>query len=165
MHTTVLKTWDDLFAEYANAPPVIDRAVKAKVKALAFMATREHDILYRHTNAGEGEIDRLPMVILAREDGERLARLLAAGNLVWADLSIPNQIGGPVKTSNVVAEIRGSDKPDEFVILGAHLDSWELGTGALDNGCNAALVIDALAGDQGFWRHPAEDDPLHPVLR
>jgi Zn-dependent M28 family amino/carboxypeptidase len=144
VHTVVLKTWDDLFAEYAKAPPVIDLAVKGKAKAIAFMATREHDILYRHTNAGAGEIDRLPMVIVAREDGERMARLLAAGNLVWADLSIPNQLGGPIKTSNVVAEIRGSEKPDEFVILGAHLDSWELGTGALDNGCNAALVIDAL---------------------
>jgi len=144
VHTTVLKTWDDLFAEYSKAPPVIDLAVKGKAKAIAFMATREHDILYRHTNAGAGEIDRLPMVIVAREDGERMARLLAAGNLVWADLSIPNQLGGPVKTSNVIAEIRGSEKPDEFVIVGAHLDSWELGTGALDNGCNAALVVDAL---------------------
>jgi len=108
------------------------------------MATREHEILYRHTNAGAGEIDRLPMVIVAREDGERMARLLASGQLVWADLSIPNQIGGAIKAANVVGEIRGSDKADEFVILGAHLDSWELGTGALDNGCNAALVIDAL---------------------
>jgi carboxypeptidase Q len=144
VHTVVLKTWDDLFAEYAKAPPVIDLAVKAKAKAVAFMATREHDILYRHTNSAAGEIDRLPMVLVAREDGERMARLLAAGNLVWADLSIPNQIGGPIKASNVVAEIRGSEKPDEFVIVGAHLDSWELGTGALDNGCNAALVVDAL---------------------
>jgi carboxypeptidase Q len=144
VHTAVLKTWDDLFAEYSNAPPIIDRAVKAKVKAIAFMATREHDILYRHTNSAAGEIDRLPMVIVAREDGERMARLLAAGNLVWADLSIPNQIAGAVKTSNVIAEIRGAEKPEEFVILGAHLDSWELGTGALDNGCNAALVVDAL---------------------
>lgn len=144
VHTVVLRTWDDLFAEYSHAKPIVDRAVKAKAKAVAFMATREHDILYRHTNAGAGEIDRLPMVIVAREDGERMARLLAAGNLVWADLSIPNQIGGPVKTSNVIAEVRGSDKSDEFVILGAHLDSWELGTGALDDGCNAALVVDAL---------------------
>ena len=144
VHTVVLKTWDDLFAEYTEAPPVIDLAVKGKAKAIAFMATREHDILYRHTNAGAGEIDKLPMVIVAREDGERIARLLAAGNLVWADLSIPNQIGGPIKASNVIAEIRGGEKPDEFVILGAHLDSWELGTGALDNGCNAALVVDAL---------------------
>jgi carboxypeptidase Q len=63
---------------------------------------------------------------------------------VWADLSIANQIGGPIKAANVIAEIRGSEKPEEFVILGAHLDSWELGTGALDNGCNAALVVDAL---------------------
>jgi carboxypeptidase Q len=144
VHTVVLKTWDDLFAEYAKAPPVIDLAVKGKAKAVAFMATRQHDILYRHTNATAGEIDRLPMVLVAREDGERMARLLAAGNLVWADLSIPNVIGGPIKASNVIAEIRGSEKPDEFVILGAHLDSWELGTGALDNGCNAALVVDAL---------------------
>lgn len=144
VHTTVLKTWEDLFAEYANAPPIIALAVRANVRAIAFMATREHDILYRHTNSGAGEIDKLPMVIVAREDGERMARLLAAGNQVWADLSIPNTIGGPIKSSNVIAEIRGSEKPEEFVILGAHLDSWELGTGALDNGCNAALVIDAL---------------------
>jgi carboxypeptidase Q len=63
---------------------------------------------------------------------------------VWANLSIPNQIGGPIQVANVIAEIKGSEKPGEFVILGAHLDSWELGTGALDNGCNAALVVDAL---------------------
>jgi carboxypeptidase Q len=144
VHSTVLKTWDDLFAEYAKAPPVIDLALKGKAKAIAFMATREHDILYRHTNSVAGEIDKLPGLIVAREDGERIARLLAAGNLVWADLSIPNQIGPQIRAANVIAEITGSQKPDEFVILGAHLDSWELGTGALDNGCNAAMVIDAL---------------------
>src|SRR2546429_7534602 len=48
-----------------------------------------------------------------------------------------------MEQENVVGEIRGYEKPDEVVILGAHLDSWELGTGALDNGCNAALVIEA----------------------
>jgi Zn-dependent M28 family amino/carboxypeptidase len=56
---------------------------------------------------------------------------------------MPNEIGGPVAQENVVGEIRGHEKPDEIVVLGAHLDSWELGTGALDNGCNAALVIEA----------------------
>jgi carboxypeptidase Q len=144
VHSTVLKTWDDLFAEYTNAPPIISAALNGKAKAVAFIATREHDILYRHTNSFAGEIDRIPQVLLAREDGERVGRLLASGHPVWADLSIPNQLGGPIKTANVIAEIKGSEKPDEFVILGAHLDSWELGTGALDNGCNAALVVDAL---------------------
>src|SRR5258708_28144496 len=108
------------------------------------MSTRENDILYRHTNSVAGEIDQLPMVGVAREDGERIARLLASANPVWADVAIPNRTGGPIKSWNVVAEIRGSEKSDEFAILGAHLDSWELGTGALDNGCNAALVIDAV---------------------
>jgi carboxypeptidase Q len=144
VHSVVLKTWDDLFGEYTKAPPVIAAAVKGKAKAVAFIATRDHDILYRHTNSGEGEIDRIPQVLVAREDGERIGRLLTSGHPVWADLSIPNQIGGAFKTSNVVAVIKGNAKPDEFVILGAHLDSWELGTGALDNGCNAALVVDAL---------------------
>ena len=144
VHSVVLKTWDDLFAEYTNAPPVISAAVNGKAKAVAFIATREHDILYRHTNSFAGEIDRIPQVLVAREDGERIGRLLASGHPVWADLSIPNRIGGPIKAANVIAEIKGREKPEEFVILGAHLDSWELGTGALDNGCNAALVVDAL---------------------
>jgi carboxypeptidase Q len=144
VHTVVLKTWDDLFAEYTKAPPVIELAARGKARAVAFMATREHDILYRHTNSNEGEIDRIPQVLLAREDGERISRLLGSGHPVWADLSIPNHVGGAIHTENVIAEIKGSEKPEEFVILGAHLDSWELGTGALDNGCNAALVVDAL---------------------
>jgi len=144
VHTKVLETWADLFWEYEQAPAVIKQAVEGKAKAIAFLGTRNHNILYRHTNSVAGEIDRLPMVVVAREDGERIARLLASGHPVWADLAIPNKIGGPIKTWNVVAEIRGSENPSEYVVLGAHLDSWELGTGALDNGCNAALVIDAL---------------------
>jgi len=144
VHSDVLKTWADLFNEYVDAPAVIEAAAKANAKAVAFMATREHDILYRHTNASAGEIEKLPMLIMAREDGERLGRLLASGHPVWADLAIPNKIGGPITAANVLAELKGSEKQDEFVVLGAHLDSWELGTGALDNGCNAALVVDAL---------------------
>lgn len=144
VHSNEMATLDDLFAEYLRAPGIIDRAVKGKALAIAFQSTRPHDLLYRHTNATSGEIDRLPMVLVAREDAGRMARLIASGQKLYADLSIPNRIGGPITTANVVAELKGSEKPEEFVVLGAHLDSWELGTGALDNGCNAALVIDAL---------------------
>lgn len=144
VHSEEMKEWKDLFDEYLNAPPIIDRAVQGKALAIAFQSTRPHDLLYRHTNSADGEIDRIPMVLVVREDAGRMARLLGAGQKLYADLAIPNHIGGPIPAANVVAEIRGSEKPDEFVVLGAHLDSWELGTGALDNGCNAALVIDAL---------------------
>jgi Zn-dependent M28 family amino/carboxypeptidase len=57
-------------------------------------------------------------------------------------LDVRNRVGGPGEAQNVVAEIRGSERPDEIVLLGAHLDSWDLGTGALDNGVNCALVVD-----------------------
>lgn len=144
VHSKVLSDWDDLFSEYTSAPSVIERAVSAKALAIAFIASREHDILYRHTNSKYGEIERLPMVIVAREDGERIARLLKMGQQLRAELSIPNKVAGPVKTKNVIAEITGRETPKEFVVLGAHLDSWDLGTGALDNGCNAAMVIDAV---------------------
>lgn len=144
VHSDEMKTWDDLFAEYLKAPAIIDRAVQGKALAIAFQSTRPHDLLYRHTNSLAGEIDRLPMVLVAREDAARMARLVASGQKIYVDLAIPNHVGGPIQTANVVAELRGSEKPDEFVVLGAHLDSWELGTGALDNGCNTALVIDAL---------------------
>jgi hypothetical protein len=144
VHSEEMHKWDDLFAEYLKAPPIISRAAEAKALAIAFQSTRPHDLLYRHTNSISGEIDRIPQVLVAREDAGRVARLLASGQKVYADLAIPNLIGGPITSANVVGEIHGSENPDEFVVLGAHLDSWELGTGALDNGCNAALVIDAL---------------------
>jgi len=144
VHQGEMKTWADLDLEYEIATGIIDRAVKAKAIAIAFQSTRPYGLMYRHTNTVAGEIDRIPMVLVSREDAGRVGRLLAAGKSVYADLSIPNQIGGALKTANVIAEIRGSEKPQEFAVLGAHLDSWELGTGALDNGCNAALVIDAL---------------------
>jgi len=144
VHSEEMNKWEDLFAEYLKAPSIIDRTLKAKALAIAFQSTRPNDLLYRHTNSVRGEIDRIPMVLVAREDAGRIARLLSSGHSVYADLSIPNQIGGPITSANLVAELPGSDKAQEFVLLGAHLDSWELGTGALDNGCNAALVVDAL---------------------
>jgi carboxypeptidase Q len=107
------------------------------------MSTRPNLLLYRHNVSVTGELEKLPQAVLAREDAERMARFIAGRQKVRVHFELPNHITGPVNSENVVAEIRGREKPDEFVILGAHLDSWELGTGALDNGCNAALVIDA----------------------
>jgi len=143
-HSDVLKTWEDLFNEYFRAPGIIANAVKNKALAIAFTSSREHDVLYRHINTMHGEIDVIPQVLLAREDAERITRLLGHGEKVQMSISMPNKIGPPITSSNVVAELKGSELPNEIVILGAHLDSWELGTGALDNGCNAALVVDSL---------------------
>jgi Zn-dependent M28 family amino/carboxypeptidase len=144
VHSEPMKTWEDLFAEYQRVPIVMDESAKRGVRAILIQSTRPQDLLYRHINTNHGEADKVPALIVAREDAGRLARLLAEKAKVSVDISMPNQLTGPIHTANVVAELRGSEKPDEYVVLGAHLDSWELGTGALDNGCNAALVIEAL---------------------
>jgi hypothetical protein len=144
VHSDIGSTWADLFNEYLRPPTIIEHAVKGGAAAILWMGARERLLLYRHTNSLNGEIDKIPQAVLAREDAMRLARTVAAyPGKVRVHLDLPNTIGGPIEQENVVGEMRGYEKPDEVVILGAHLDSWELGTGALDNGCNAALVIEA----------------------
>ena len=144
VHSDIGTTWADLFNEYLRPPMTIEHAVKEGARAILWMGARERLLLYRHTNSLAGEIDKIPQAVLAREHAMRLARTVAAyPGKVRVRLDMPNKIGGPIEQENVVGEIRGYEKPDEVVILGAHLDSWELGTGALDNGCNAALVIEA----------------------
>jgi carboxypeptidase Q len=144
VHTEVSYTWVDLFNEYKNPPAIIERALKAGALAILWTGERERKLLYRHTNSTDGKLERIPQTVVAREDGLRLERAaLANPGKVRVRLTMPNKVGGPVEQQNVVGEIRGYEKPDEIVVLGAHLDSWELGTGALDNGCNAALVVEA----------------------
>jgi Zn-dependent M28 family amino/carboxypeptidase len=144
VHSDVGSSWPDLFNEYMRPPVTIARAVEGGAAAILWTGARERLLLYRHTNSLKGEIDKIPQAVVAREDAMRLARLVLTNpGKVRVRLSMPNETGGPVEQENVVGEIRGYEKPDEVVILGAHLDSWELGTGALDNGCNAALVIEA----------------------
>jgi carboxypeptidase Q len=143
-HSDIGSTWADLFNEYLRPPDIIKRAIAGGASAILWMGARERLLLYRHTNTLDGKIDKIPQAVVAREDAMRLARTIAAypGKL-RVHFSMPNKIGGPIDQENVIGEIHGYEKPDESVILGAHLDSWELGTGALDDGCNAAMVIEA----------------------
>ena len=135
-------TFEDLFAEYMAGHEMVDSAAESGVAALLFMSTRPRQLLYRHTVTFDGTLSPIPMAQVAREDGLRLAGLLRKGHELHVSLEIENATGGPWKPQNVVAEIRGSEKPDEIVLLGAHLDAWDLGTGALDNGVNCALVVE-----------------------
>ena len=143
VHSKLLVTWDDLSDEYKVQPGIIARAQQAGAAAIFWMSTRPNLLLYRHTSSGDGKLEALPQAVVAREDAERIARFIASGQKVRVHFDMPNHVSGPVESENVVAEIRGREKPDEFVLVGAHLDSWDLGTGALDNGCNVAMVIDA----------------------
>ena len=144
VNSDIGSTWADLFNEYLRPPSIIARAISGGALAILWTGERERKLLYRHTNTSDGKAEKIPQAILAREDAMRLQRAVDTfPGKMRARLVLPNKISGPVDQENVVGEIRGYEKPDEIVLLAAHLDSWELGTGALDNGCNAAMVIEA----------------------
>jgi hypothetical protein len=85
---------------------------------------------------------RIPAAAIATEDAAALHRWLAAGpvrvRLVLGCRSEPD-----VESASVVAEIKGREKPSEVVLLGAHLDSWDLAVGAQDDGAGVVIVLDA----------------------
>ena len=131
---------------------------KGKALLIAFTSSRDYDILYRHINTLEREDGRDPAGrCWHAKTALRIARLIAHGEKVQMSVSLPNKVGPTITSHNVIAEIKGSELPNEVVIFGAHLDSWNLGTGALDNGCNAALVIDSLRAIKAVGRASAAD--------
>jgi len=96
----------------------------------------------------------VPTAFMARENMTLLWRLLDAGK-VEAEVNIQGSFSGkPVEVYNTVAEIPGTEKPEEVVIIGAHLDSWDLGTGATDNGTGSAAVLDAARALQKLGVKP-----------
>ena len=96
----------------------------------------------------------IPAAFVTSENYSLIWRLLARGP-VEVEFNITNTIGdSPANVSNTIAEIRGSEKPDEIVVLGAHLDSWDLGTGTTDNGTGAMVVLEAARALQKLGLQP-----------
>ncbi len=83
-------------------------------------------------------------VVVAVEHYNRIARVLQKNVPVSIELNAKNAITESADTFNVIAEIPGTDKADELVMLGAHFDSWHTGTGATDNGAGSAVMLEAM---------------------
>jgi len=95
-----------------------------------------------------------PTAYVERENYLQIWRLLEHG-AVEAEVNIGGKLSGkPVDVYNTVAEIRGTEKPDEVVIVGGHLDSWDLGTGATDNGTGSMAVLAAARALQKLGVQP-----------
>ncbi len=85
-------------------------------------------------------ITKIPAAAVAFEDAETMAYLAKMGKVRIKMLLTPQTL--PDTTSyNVIGDLKGSEKPDEFVIVSGHLDSWDLGTGALDDACGVAVAM------------------------
>ena len=86
----------------------------------------------------------LPVVDMTMEDQNQLERFIASGKTVRIHINVQNKFtDGPVESANVIGEITGREHPEEIVVVGAHLDSWDLSEGTTDNGTGSTSVLGA----------------------
>lgn len=87
----------------------------------------------------------MPVIAVSNPDADHLRRLNAAGNSIRLDLHSSAGWRGESRSGNVVLDLIGREKPEEIVLIGGHLDSWDLGTGAVDDGAGIAITTAAAA--------------------
>jgi len=143
----VLLDMTRIFAEgWTKALPKLDAAwavfQKAGVPAAITTDREANNVLNAHDMLWGAKMLPLPVAELGMEDSKLIQRLLEKGP-VTVRIALDNQVSGETRVNNVVAEIRGSERPDEWILVGAHLDSWDFGTGAQDNGAGTVSVLEA----------------------
>lgn len=89
------------------------------------------------------DIRAIPIGALSAPDADQLERILERGETVEMHLTMTPRSTGEAESGNVIGEIVGSERPDEIVLIGGHLDSWDLGTGAVDDGAGIGISAGA----------------------
>jgi Zn-dependent M28 family amino/carboxypeptidase len=154
VETDELKDVEGLFREYKDDAETELHAYAAGVAGVVYMGSRADNLLYRH-NVAKALHNTLPMLVMERDAALRVLRLLRSGKALKLTAELELQTGPAYTSYNVIGELRGTTHPEEVVVIGAHLDSWDLGTGALDNGANVAVLIDVARQMKRLGIRPA----------
>jgi hypothetical protein len=119
---------------------LLDAGVKVRIND----AGRPHGQIAAFNGRGYDISETIPAVVLRNEDYGRIARILAGGTPVHLQFTIVNRMHPDGKVAyNAVAEIPGTDRKDEVIMIGGHLDSWHSATGATDNAIGCAVMMEA----------------------
>jgi hypothetical protein len=129
-----------LFGLYGDSHMFETNARNAGVAGLVSMSPYPKNLVYRQF-ASAGVANELPLLVMEREHAKRTLRLLRAGEDLDLTATIGVEGNGSFTATNVIGEIAGSTRPEEIVLFCAHIDSQDLGTGALDNGVNVVMLI------------------------
>ncbi|HZP67467.1 MAG TPA: M28 family peptidase [Rudaea sp.] len=131
----------------ATAGRTLGPALAAKLGARAFVLRSAGSDSDRLPHTGVTRFDdkgpRIPAAALSNADADLLERMLAAGKPVTLKLDLDCGIDGEYTSANVIGELTGSEHPEQIVAIGGHLDSWDLGTGAIDDGAGVAIAAGA----------------------
>lgn len=135
--------------DYARVGPMrAEGAIAAAKKGAVAMVLRsvgtDHD-RFPHTGAFKHDknVPEIPAAALSIPDADMLERLVSSGKTVRISVTLESKTFPDAESANVVGEIIGREKPDEIVLMGAHLDSWDAGVGALDDGAGCGAILDA----------------------
>jgi hypothetical protein len=115
-------------------------AIKYGAKGIIVINTVPGGVLLTGTASVTGKLIPIPAVCVGKEDGTALKSQLANGKLS-AHIAMTN-FSGIIKARNVIATLKGKKLPQEKIVVGGHLDSWDLATGAIDNGIGSFSVLD-----------------------
>lgn len=147
-----------LDAYVQNAPyRVIGPSVAAKLGAAAVLVRSlgSADLRLPHTGTllyAEG-IVKVPAAAVTAEDASLIARLAGQGAVTMRLMLTPRTLP-PATSYNVIADWKGSEHPEQIVIVSGHLDSWDLGTGAIDDGAGVVTAMEAIQLLQSMNIHP-----------
>jgi carboxypeptidase Q len=119
------------------------RAARLGAAAVLVRSIGPRNFRLAHTGSvvyGQGV--QIPAAAIAAEDAELIAHLASQGTVEMHLVLTPKMLP-PEKSANVIGDLKGSEHPDQIVMVSAHLDSWDLGTGAIDNGAGIAEIMQA----------------------
>lgn len=125
----------------------------AGASAVMVSDSERNNVLNAFAFSWGAQTSPLPIAQIGMEDGKLITRLMEQGT-VTIEFQYENKVSGPTQVNNVIAEIPGRERPDEWVIIGAHLDSWDYGTGAQDNGSGCVMVMEAARAIAALGQPP-----------
>ena len=129
------------------------RTAAADLGAIASVVRSAGDGEVRLPHTGWSSEAHIPAAAVSAEDADLMARLALHGP-VRIHLSLPTHLGPQVQSYNVVADLKGSEHPEQVVIVSGHLDSWDLGTGAIDDGAGVVVAMETAELLQRLHLHP-----------
>lgn len=141
------------FEGFAKIPAAFQSFKDAGAGAVVVGDFENNNVLNAFSFDWGAHINPLPVAQIGKEDARLIDRFLQHG-AVTIEFEYQNKVSGPTQVNNVIAEIPGRDQSGEWLIIGAHLDSWDYGTGAQDNGSGSAMVMEAARAIAALGQPP-----------
>ena len=132
------------FNEARTAGPSIAAGKGAVGYLIRSVGTDSHRFPHTGSLRYQEGVPRIPALALSNPDADQLERIAEDGKAISVRIKVDSSEVPAAQSGNVIAEVVGRETPEEVVVIGAHLDSWDLGTGAIDDGAGVGITLAAL---------------------